>query len=246
VAVFLYILWVYLGKKGGASTMVIVPPTHQRWNIFARILEDLLHERGLGLGLVDDRAGVHREKVRRLKQSLIVPKSFPVLNPEEMEQVVVAFQFTEHEVHRLRAAILATAIEETLMERIAPIDALIAAEQVFGVILQAFYRHAGEKSGLAVTRKSREQSDNADELLEPALHAIDRGTIAIHLSQSAESDLEQVEYAHRALTDFQLALNLLSSISEHLMLTEAWQVWQHEAQKGITIAQQRLEALGEY
>jgi hypothetical protein len=44
--------------------------TGRRWNLFAREMEDLLLARRLGLGHLDDRAGIHREKVRRLRRSL--------------------------------------------------------------------------------------------------------------------------------------------------------------------------------
>ena len=60
----------------------------KRWNLFARELEDILATRHLGIGHLDDRAGIHREKIRRLIQSLGRPKSFPMLNAEEMEQIV--------------------------------------------------------------------------------------------------------------------------------------------------------------
>src|SRR6266699_3319093 len=107
------------------------------WNLFASVLQEILAAHGLGLGHLDDRANIHREKVRRLQLSLKVPKSFPVLNIDEMEQVITVFQLNRNEKTRLRAAILATSIEETLMDRINPEDALKAAEQIFGIIEQA-------------------------------------------------------------------------------------------------------------
>ena len=61
------------------------------WNLFASVLQEILAAHGLGLGHLDDRANIHREKVRRLQHSLKVPKSFPVLNIDEMEQVITTF-----------------------------------------------------------------------------------------------------------------------------------------------------------
>jgi len=55
----------------------------KRWNIFAAELEDILASRGVSLSLLDVRASVHREKVRRLSQSLLKPKSFPILTGSE-------------------------------------------------------------------------------------------------------------------------------------------------------------------
>jgi site-specific recombinase XerD len=109
-------------------------PEHFRWNIFARELEDILALRGLRLTHLDDRAFIHREKVRRLRQSLLRPRSFPVLNPTEMDNVIVTFQLNDNEVLRLRAALLATAIEEMLMDRISSEDALFLAEHLLPVL----------------------------------------------------------------------------------------------------------------
>lgn len=91
----------------------------KRWNIFARELADILARRGLRLGHLDDRAGIHREKVCRLRQSLAGPRSFPVLNPDEMDAVAATLHLATYKILHLRAAVLAAAIEEQLMERIA-------------------------------------------------------------------------------------------------------------------------------
>ena len=100
--------------------------SHRGWNLFARVLQEILAEHGLGLGHLDDRTNIHPEKVRRLQRSLKIPKSFPVLNIDEMEQVITVFQLKRNEKTRLRAALLATSIEETLMDRINSEDALRA------------------------------------------------------------------------------------------------------------------------
>ena len=55
------------------------------WNLFARVLQEILATHGLGLGHLDDRTHIHREKVRRLQLSLKIPKSFPVLNIDKQE-----------------------------------------------------------------------------------------------------------------------------------------------------------------
>src|SRR5215469_2838319 len=98
------------------------------WNIFVAELVNILATRGLGLGHLDDRAHVHPEKIRRLRHSLEIPKSFPVLNPDELRQTIIAFRLDEAEERHLVAALLATAVEETLMDRIDPTNALKAAQ----------------------------------------------------------------------------------------------------------------------
>src|SRR5205085_11306335 len=112
-----------LEPKGALLLMTDRQISPRRWNLFARELEDILVARNLGLGLLDNRASIHREKVRRLLRSLVQPKSFPVLNADELKQVISAFGLTGEEELRLRAAMLATAIERMLMDRIDQDDA---------------------------------------------------------------------------------------------------------------------------
>lgn len=123
-----------------------------RWNIFARELEDILSRRGCRLGQLDDRAGIHPQKVSRLQHSLRQPKCFPVLNPRELEATVLAFSLDEDEQHTLRAAVLTTAIEEMLMDRINQDDAFLAAEQIFPIIVQIINKHKSDDYGLAKVR----------------------------------------------------------------------------------------------
>jgi hypothetical protein len=119
----------------------------KRWNIFARELEDILAAHGFRLTHLDDRANIYSRKVSRLRDSLNKPKSFPVLNTEEMERVAVAFSLTDDEMLRLHAAILSTAIEEALMDRIDQDAALLAAEEIFPVIVNAMYTHGKNRFG---------------------------------------------------------------------------------------------------
>lgn len=124
----------------------------RRWNIFARVLEDILEAHNMRLGMLDDRMEIHREKVRRLQQSLLTPKHFPILNPEEIQHLVDELCLTEEERNRLRAAVLATAIEATLMERIDQDSALLAAEQIYPTILASIQKHADSQEGLGRIR----------------------------------------------------------------------------------------------
>ncbi len=204
------------------------------WNLFASVLQEILAAHGLGLGHLDDRANIHREKVRRLQLSLKVPKSFPVLNIDEMEQVITVFQLNRNEKTRLRAAILATSIEETLMDRINPEDALKAAEQIFGIIEQALLEHAHDLVGIGAIKGGTMS----------ALAAIDHATLALHLSRNADSQVERVERAHQARDSFTLALAELDKATPDLKVNDAWQVWHDEAQNGLTTAQSRLASLG--
>jgi hypothetical protein len=217
------------------------------WNLFASVLQEILAAHGLGLGHLDDRANIHREKVRRLQRSLKVPKSFPVLNIDEMERVITTFGLNRKEKIRLRAAVLATSIEETLMDRISPDDALKAAEQILGIIEQALQEHAHDLAGIGAVKGGSimmSEESEIDRKLGNALTAIDHATIALHLSRNADSQVERVECAQQARASFMAALAELDKAAPTLKANDAWLVWHDEAQNGLTDAQNRLVSLG--
>ena len=142
--------------------MTIEALSHRGWNLFARVLQEILAEHGLGLGHLDDRTNIHPEKVRRLQRSLKIPKSFPVLNIDEMEQVITVFQLKRNEKTRLRAALLATSIEETLMDRINSEDALRAAEQILAIIEQALEEHVHYLVGIGAIKGGIMMSEESE------------------------------------------------------------------------------------
>src|SRR6266852_8653657 len=159
--------------------------SRREWNLFARVLQQILAAHGCGLGHLDDRAGMHPEKVRRLQRSLRTPKSFPVLNISEMEQVIAVFRLDTREQVRLRAALLATSIEETLMDRINQDDALRAAEQILPIIEQALHAHTDEMAGIGAGKgpgmMMAPDESEIDRKLARALASIDHATLALHL-----------------------------------------------------------------
>ncbi len=69
----------------------------KRWNIFARMLEDILTQHGYRLGHLDDRAGIHPTTVSRLQHSLRQPATYPTLNPSDLEAVIDIFHLNESE-----------------------------------------------------------------------------------------------------------------------------------------------------
>jgi len=219
----------------------------KRWNLFARELEDMLAVRSLRLTHLDDRAFIHREKVRRLARSLLSPKSFPVLNPEEMDKVEEAFDLSEGEVLRLRAAILVTAIEETLMDRINQDDALIAGEQILPTVVSAMQKHGLGERGISAIRVDEADMSGETELdmvLDAALETIDRATKALYMS-TVNSQSERVRYACAARAGFEAALTELDEIEDAFKATDAWQAGYADASTGVLAAEKRLEELGE-
>jgi hypothetical protein len=219
--------------------------TAPRWNLFARELEDILAERGLRLGHLDNRKDaygeplVHREKVRRLQRSLRTPKAFTILNPDELQRVITTFQLTQHEQIRLYAAVLATSVEVTLMDRIHLESALRASEQILPILQQALEAPAAAEALLAVrggaAAMNPDSTDDTTELdmqCEKALDAFDRATLALHMSRTSKGYQEQIERAQQALDGFRLALRLLEKADARLRADEGWQLWHAEAELG--------------
>lgn len=218
----------------------------KRWNLFVRELEDLLRERERNLNDLISEAELHPEKVRRLKQSLLTPK-FHLLSPEDLEQVLVTFHFTAEEHLRLRAAILATAVEETLMNRIDAENALRAAEEIFPLLIEALRQRFGQQRGLAATRRAplAEERTTSD-ALEPILEQFDQGMLALHSGRQVKTHTERMRQTAIARDCFQtvlIDLEALSAVDPTIASTEAWQVWYQETQKALAIATEMLVRL---
>ena len=226
--------------------MAIYTTQHAGWNLFARILQEILASHGLGLGHLDDRAHIHPEKVRRLQRSLAIPKSFPMLNSDELVQIIAVFQLNRREKMRLRAAVLATSIEATLMDRINQDDALRAAEQILPIIEQALGEHEYDLIGMGAIKggESVLEESEIDRKLGSALAAIDHATLLLYLSNNADSQKERVECAQQAHDNFASALTQLNNATPDLRKHDAWQVWHDEAQNGLAAAQKRMAMLG--
>jgi hypothetical protein len=226
-----------------------------RWNLFARELEDILAARGLRLGQLDDRRDemgsplLHREKVRRLKRSLRVP-SFTVLNPEDLERVIHAFDMSPKEQNRLYAALLGTSIEDLLMDRIDPLSALHAAEQLLPLLRQALEQQNAQgepariRGGAGAIRDFSGETSDLDERFEKALRMLDRATLNLHLCQSSDVFLEKIARAQQARDGFQTALRLLEKGDDTIRSDGAWQVWHAEAERGGAAATDLLAQFG--
>lgn len=216
------------------------------WNLFARVLQEILASHKLGLGHLDDRVHIHPEKVRRLQRSLKVPKSFPMLNSDELAQIITVFGLNRKEKLRLRAAVLATSVEATLMDRIHQDDALRAAEQILPIIEQALEEHEYELMGIGAIKggETEIEENEIDRKLGSALAIIDHATLLLYLSSNADSQLERVECAQQARDNFASALAQLDNANVELKQYDAWHVWHDEAENGLVGAQERLNALG--
>lgn len=218
--------------------------SERRWNIFARELEAILKRRGLKLTHLDDRKIVfHREKVRRLQKSLFSPKSLTTLNPIEMERLIETMQLTDIEQKRLVSALLATAVEMTLMDRIDKEIALMAADEVFKILFEAMKA----QPDLIVTTKIKAgvmlENDETvgDTHFSQALDVLDRATLSLHASKHATTLQAQATHAHEALASFKRTIELLKLSRTPQPESQAWLGWYHEALEGQKMAETLLE-----
>jgi hypothetical protein len=218
-----------------------------RWNIFARELENILAAHGLRLSQLDDRGIVlHREKVRRLQQSLRSPGHLTTLNPEEMGRLTEIVQLTDLEQTRLRAALLATAVEMTLLDRVDPQTALMASDDVFNILFAAMKAQpdmvmtTGVKGGAMID----ESNTGADTGYIQALDLIDRATLAVHVSRNAVSLQAQVAHARDAFDVFTRSLQLLLQCQVPHHESEDWRYWYGEADDGRRMAESLMQLEG--
>lgn len=217
------------------------------WNIFVRELEAILTRRGLRLSHLDDRGIVlHREKVRRLQQSRKSPRHLTTLNPDEIERLIRTMQLTDLEQKQLRAALLATAVEMILMDRIDPQTALMASDDVFHILFAAM--KAQPDMVMTTSVKAAVVSDDSetygDELFTQALDLVDRAILAIHVSKHAASPQAQVIHAREAFETFTRSLALFQQCQAPSFESEAWRYWYNEATNGQKLAEALMQVEG--
>lgn len=219
-------------------------------NLFAEELQKILLalKPPATIGHLDDRSDpltlkkVHKEKVRRLQQSLTMP-IFPTLNPEEIDQVARAFHLLPPQHLRLRAAVLATAVEQTLSGRIVLEKALAAGREVLPLIEEAIRDHQNDNEGLGAAKggfvimSSPLPAEDDGQWL-AALDAVDRGTLHLSMGMMAHSVVERIHSAQQAHSDFSEALHLLQR-DMPAQSSDRWQYWWDEATQG----QRQAEAM---
>ena len=128
---------------------------------------------------------------------------------------------------RLRAAVLATSVEATLMDRINQDDALRAAEQILPIIEQALEQHEYDLVGIGAIKGGEPATEESeiDRKLGGALSTIDHATLSLHLSSNAASQMERIECARQAHDNFASALTQLDNADPDIKGNVAWQVW---------------------
>lgn len=217
-----------------------------RWNPFALELQKILGKYGMDLGHLDDRVGIHREKVRWLIQSLHTPPHLPILNVEETQAIVDALQLDSDDITRLHAAVLTTSIQRVLADRIHHDEARLAAAQILPIIVQSLVEHEGERGLGNIRGGDIDPMDSEfDDVLDTILGAMDRGSESLQLSYYMRSSTECVKKARQARNYYEDALNELEALGKAVRKQPAWRTWHTEAQKGLNMATSRLKKLGD-
>ncbi len=214
------------------------------WNIFARELAAILHAKGYRLGHLNDRAGIHPQRISRLQHSLREPR-FHVLPPDDLEYVAQVFGMNEEENIRLRGAILATAIEEMLMGRIDANDALAAANAIFPLLCDALREHTTAATGIGAIKGGVVADDSLgsvelDAALEAALEQLDAATLTVYLAAGQAQDA-RASALRQAAEELDAARTTFEALPEHARQHQAWLVWHAEILKGLSSVQ-RLQA----
>ncbi len=209
-------------------------------NIFARELAYVLDQHQARIGQLNDnpRIQLHPAVVSRLQHSLKKSKPLVTLNPEVLELVILEYHMTDAEQARLKAAVLATAVERMLMDRIDEQTALMAANEVFHML------HAALDTNKDLARNLKDgpfievAPPAAAGTLDAALEAYDAAMLDLHLA--AHSSPKQRGFqATEALQGFMYAHTLLRACSELEKRNSDWQFWYDEVERG----QQKARAL---
>jgi len=217
-----------------------------RWNIFARELEIVLEAHSFRLGqLLSQRIVFSSQKINRLKHSLTSSAHLTTLNPEEMERLINIMQLDDLEQKRLNAALLATAVEMTLLDRIDPHTALMAADDVFRILFDALQVQPNVMVGVKAGTMMDEIEAIGDLAFTQALDLIDRATLTIHVSRNAGSIPARVARAHEAFDTYTQAQELLQQAQDPPHGHEDWQYWYSEARSGCASAKLLWQAEGE-
>ena len=208
-------------------------------NFFARELKNALEEKGLTLWTICSRTDIDRELVRRLQQGLLPPGNFSMLNPDNLDKVIIAFQMDKNpaRVIRLRAAIVANSVMSVLIQRVYLDDAYAAAEEIFKRVVQGMQK--GEKA-FSHIRKEKFLNLTRDTSLESILPVVDRATTALQMSAGMSDEVE-LEYLWQARAGYEISQRALAEVSDDVKATDAWKYWYAAVQKDLAEVVESIE-----
>jgi hypothetical protein len=214
----------------------------KRWNIFVRELTAILAARHIRVETLSEEIAIFPDKVRRLAQSLSEPGSFPILNADEMAELIRKFHLSNEEVLRLNTAIIATSLEKTLLGYLDQEAALSIADTAFPQILAALRQADNDANDPDTKRGDRSLGlDNTNErALNAANRSLEDGELALHRSLNTTSPGERIDSARHACQCFEQALRDLDTAEEHIRQTQGWHNWRAKIQRLLAVARAHL------
>lgn len=219
-------------------------PTSWRWNLFAREVEDQLLAHQLTWNDLGRVAGVQREEIRRLRRSLVHADHFPVFSVAEMERWIQGCPLEPEETRRLRAAMVVASIQRLIFRRIAPDQALAAAEEILPIMSRVMTLAASSNIRIDDAPPDPELDTSLDVALTDVFAMIDRATSDLIESRASLRKQERVQLARAAWYEFHLALTALHTYTPTPSESTDWTLWQHIINEGLEQVKQRLANLG--
>lgn len=220
------------------------------WNLFAQELEEILQAHHQRLSALDPRLGIAEDRARRLQQSLHLSANLPVLSPEELDTLEIALPLSSEESIRLRAALLATAVEQMLADRIGRERAVQAVKSIVP-LLRAGIQEQYLTENMFQERRGPDgealENTEIDRIWEEIWEMLDAAELALQLSEGLPSnrERERLKKLREARSDFQDALDLLNRLGRGIKALPIWTQAYQEGRRGLEQTTERLEELGE-
>ncbi len=231
----------------------MVPNELPVYNIFVRELEAVLKTKPKKKGisqLTELPFYIHPMKIARLLASRHSPKHLAILNPTDLEAIMDHFEFDQKERLRIKAAIMATAVERVLIDRIDAELALHAADEVFSILYHAMSRATPSPAQPASEAISVETPMSLSEIkftpeieseFTHVLDVLDQALELMFRCKELPKGEERTHCAQDLVSLFDRMLDLLDSIPQDQRTLERWQPWFDEARKCRADAQRWLQ-----
>ena len=219
------------------------------WGIFARELKRVFKDLGIPHTYLDDLKDdqgtiVDKRKAARIWASLDSPKHFAILNPTELSRLIAKLELKVEAQTRLQAAILATAVEITLMNRIPSDLALMASKQVFEMLHGALTRDPNLASSIKGGNRvltggiPNVQTVAMSQAFETAKRCMDDAVLILHACNNALNLADRTNFASDAIALYTRAIELLQKAQGSVTETDDWEYWYNQAQKELRNAQE--------
>ncbi len=218
------------------------PPFLADWNIFVRELQSVLQKNGLELKQLGDHVSISQYALQRLIQSANTPPELPILSEEEMKQLSPLID--PEDAVRLKAALLAIAVQRELMLYMWRDDTQRMAEQIFPIIFSSLKQHDDELDP-DDTRHSDFEAMQDSPTIRLAARQIDSGLERLRESKLVMDHSSRVSKAYQAHKNFTNALNCLDSSKPAEKQKTAWRSLDRQVRQGLAEAESVLRKCGE-